>query len=165
MIVLSRQAHSFLAHLPNILLLQHERGSILQAGSYCPDPQTSLICPQGHFCPMQSMNPLPCSWASHCPVGSSLPQITWGTYIGIWILVVALLLFWWTVLLWLQRRKVRSLQSCRQEVAARRQSAIKDRPAAGCELARYLTVLDITAHSPYPTCSYPHGMTPLLCSI
>ena len=113
----------------------------VQAGSYCPDPLTSLTCPEGHFCPMQSMTPLPCSWVSHCPAGSSLPQITWGTYIGIWVLVLALLLLWWSGMSWLQRRRVQRLQKCRQEVAARRLSGLKDKQAAGCELARYSSLL------------------------
>ncbi len=113
----------------------------VQAGSYCPDPLTSLICPEGHFCPVQSMTPLPCSWVSHCPAGSSLPQMTWGTYIGIWVLALTLLLLWWSVMSWLQRRRVQRLQKCRQEVAARRLSGLKDKQATGCELARYGTLL------------------------
>ncbi|DBA93014.1 TPA: hypothetical protein ACH3X2_003355 [Trebouxia sp. C0005] len=111
------------------------------AGSYCPEPLTSLTCPEGHFCPMQSMNPLACSWVSHCPAGSSLPQITWGTYIGIWTLALTLLLLWWSVMSWLQRRRVQRLQKCRQEVAARRLSGLQDKQAAGCELARYSALL------------------------
>ncbi len=113
----------------------------VQAGTYCPDPLTSLTCPEGHFCPMQSMTPLPCSWVSHCPAGSSLPQIIWGTYVGIWILALTLLLLWWHVMSWLQRRRLQRLQKCRLEVAARRLSGLKDKQAAGCELARYGTLL------------------------
>lgn len=113
----------------------------VQAGSYCPDPLTSLTCPEGHFCPMQSMNPLTCSWVSRCPPGSSLPQITWRSYIGIWILALTLLLLWWSVMSWLQCRRVHRLQKCRLEVAAGRLSGLKDKQAAGCELARYSTLL------------------------
>ena len=84
------------------------------------------------------MAPLSCSWISHCPAGSSLPQTTWGAYIGIWILISALLLLWRAALSWLQRRRLQRLQKCRQEVIANRHVAVKDTHAAGCELARWV---------------------------
>ena len=118
----------------------------MQAGSYCPNPLTSLPCPSGHFCPMQSMAPLSCSWISHCPTGSSLPQTTWGAYIGIWILIIALLLLWRAALSWLQRRRLQRLQKCRQEVIANRRVAVKDTHAAGCELARWFFTMRPVMH-------------------
>ena len=84
---------------------------------------------------MQSTAPLPCNWASHCPAGSSLPEITWVAYIGIWVLVIALLLLWRAAVSLLQRRRRQHLHRCRDKLTAARHATDKDVMPSGCELA------------------------------
>ncbi|KAJ3247171.1 hypothetical protein HDU78_004978 [Chytriomyces hyalinus] len=46
-------------------------------GFYCPDPQTILVCPEGHYCPSGSITPHKCRMFSHCPAGS-IGEINYG---------------------------------------------------------------------------------------
>ena len=85
---------------------------------------------------MQSTGPLPCNWASHCPAGSALPAITWGAFIGMLALVIALLMVWWAVVSLLQHRRMQNLQRCRKHLVAASRVARKGLTPAGCELAR-----------------------------
>ncbi len=43
---------------------------VCEAGFYCPDFRTKLICPEGHFCRLGSTEPVECQFWSDCPEGS-----------------------------------------------------------------------------------------------
>ena len=42
-------------------------------GRYCPTATTSLICPQGSYCPPCSFSPKPCPKGKVCHLGASAP--------------------------------------------------------------------------------------------
>jgi hypothetical protein len=67
------------------------------AGAYCPDPKTIVNCPQGHWCPTGSLQPLSCPEFSHCPEGSWVPfyygPVVYAIIIDIIVLLAAFLFY------------------------------------------------------------------------
>ena len=59
------------------------------AGYYCPNVYTRIECPEGSFCPEQSVGPRKCPWLTHCPAGTDRPAFSAGVFV--FVIVAALM--------------------------------------------------------------------------
>jgi hypothetical protein len=50
-----------------------ERCDDCPVGRYCPNVTTSLLCPAGFHCPLNTFQPIPCPAGSFCYVGTKVP--------------------------------------------------------------------------------------------
>ncbi|CAG8575941.1 7626_t:CDS:10 [Diversispora eburnea] len=59
------------------------------AGYYCENPKTIKLCPDGHFCPIGTVNPSSCHYMAFCPPGSkSANKYFIGVLVTVLILVI-----------------------------------------------------------------------------
>lgn len=61
-------------------------------GFYCPSSSEMIICPEGHWCPESSVEPIPCDSLSLCGEGSIAPIEFTNLFLGGFLAVVTLLL-------------------------------------------------------------------------
>lgn len=57
------------------------------AGFYCPNTSSSLQCPPGYFCKLQSTSPRKCPPLTHCPPGTIAPQLSYMALVVVAIVV------------------------------------------------------------------------------
>lgn len=64
---------------------------VCQAGFYCPTPNQSLPCPEGHYCKPQSLRPIPCPLLTSCPAQTYAPK--YSSIIILFIMCIITLVF------------------------------------------------------------------------
>jgi ABC-type multidrug transport system ATPase subunit len=83
-------------------------------GYYCPSPEMALLCPEGYYCKVQSLEPDQCPFLSACPLGSSMPNISWITLISISSLFVGIAIFLLAVALWIRLSQRNTLKEAKE---------------------------------------------------
>ncbi|GIL69196.1 hypothetical protein Vretifemale_158 [Volvox reticuliferus] len=88
---------------------------LCRAGFFCPDPSQQLICPSGHYCRAESIEPRDCPHLMLCPAGSSAPRVWPAAVITFCGLVLSVIMMGYCVSIMYDARVQSSLPSKRDQ--------------------------------------------------
>ncbi|KAG2499694.1 hypothetical protein HYH03_002629 [Edaphochlamys debaryana] len=63
---------------------------VCEAGYYCPDSSTRLVCPKGYFCKAQSTAPWKCTYLTNCPEGTTVPKLSYMALVIAGVVIVGI---------------------------------------------------------------------------
>eukprot|EP00884_Botryococcus_braunii_P009426 jgi/Botrbrau1/18485/Bobra.0072s0065.1 len=63
-----------------------------EAGYFCPNSSTKILCPAGKFCKYSSRQPRNCPWLAHCKPGAESADLSLGGFLVLFIILGLLFL-------------------------------------------------------------------------